>query len=260
MVDLKDFNARNQRDHIVDWIKKYFADNGDLNTTAVIGISGGKDSTVAAALLCEALGPDRVVAVLMPEGEQMDIMDSYKVVEALDIPSYNIYEINIGPTLEALYSQIGKPNLNDDIRTNTPARIRMTTLYMIAAKRHGRVCHTGNRSEAYVGYTTKYGDLAGDFSLFYNYTATEVVAIGDTFKNIPRELTHKAPSDGMSGKTDEEKLGFSYDDLDNYILNGVVPDVDTLYKINFKNKISSHKRSALRLPCPSQKRPRGEYF
>lgn len=195
------------------WIKNWFADK---EGPAVIGISGGKDSTVCAALLAEALGPERVVGVLMPNGEQADISDSREVVKLLGIKSY---EVNIGPAYTALFDAI---NVGKDLKdcklftTNTPARLRMTTLYGVAAAFGGYVCNTCNESEDWVGFSTKYGDAAGDFSLLNRLTKTEVVALGD-FMGLPEKLVHKTPSDGMCGKSDEDALGFTYEQLDDFI-------------------------------------------
>lgn len=253
MVELKNFFAEKQREYIVNFIKEYFVNQGGPNTKAVIGISGGKDSTIAAALLCEALGPEKVIGVLMPKGIQNDIKDSIKVCEILGIKYYNI---NIESAYLALCHSIDEEydydhccSDNSSIATNLPARLRMSTLYSIASLVGGRVCHTGNRSEAFVGYTTKYGDLAGDFSLFKNYTASEVIAIGETFKEIPYELIHKTPGDGMSGKSDEDNLGFTYEELDNYILHSKISNVDTCRKIQERNQMSRHK-SIINFPAP----------
>lgn len=248
MIEIKNFCVEKQFLNVIDWIKRYFAENGTPETKAVIGISGGKDSTIAAALLVRALGKDKVIGVLMPCGEQADIEDARRVVTALDIQSI---EINIGETMEAISNAI--PGTKGNVfLTNTPARLRMTALYGVAAQVGGRVCHTGNRSEMYIGYTTKYGDLAGDFSLFKRFTASEVIALGDYLTKtigLPTELVHKAPSDGMCGQTDEEKLGFSYEDLDNYILNDVTPPMDMFHKIVERHKVAKHK-DVINLPAP----------
>lgn len=252
-------------DNIVGWIKDYFVDQP--HTKAVIGISGGKDSTIAAALLVRALGPDRVIGVMMPQDKQSDIADSKKVCDVLKIPRLTI---DVGPACSALYRAIDEgydmdhcvEQQNKTVATNTPARIRMTTLYAVAALYHGRVCNTGNRSELYVGYTTKYGDLAGDFALLKNYTVREVLAIGDQLTEIPSELIHKAPADGMSGLTDEDNLGFTYAQVDALILNGVRPDIDTYTKIMTAHDRNTHK-DAIRLPAPMKSefvRPLGERY
>ena len=250
-------------ENIVSWIKDYFVDQP--NAKAIVGISGGKDSTIAAALLVRALGRDRVVGVMMPQDRQSDIVDSMTVCSLLHIPHLTI---DVGPACSALYRAIDEgydmdhcvEQQNATVATNTPARIRMATLYAVAALYHGRVCNTGNRSELYVGYTTKYGDLAGDFALLKNYTVREILAIGDQLSEIPKELIHKAPADGMSGVSDEEKLGFTYAQVDALILNGVRPDIATYEKIIAAHDRNTHK-NAIRLPAPEKSeymRPLGE--
>ena len=238
--------------NIIDSIRKYFVKNGNKDTKAIIGISGGKDSTIAAALLVRALGPERVIGVLMPNGVQDDIKDAYEVCHMLNI---KFYEINIAGPCQAIYNaiQCGYPGYdgligdNKKINTNTPSRVRMTILYAIAAMEHGRVINTGNASEKYVGYTTKYGDLAGDFALFTQYYVRDVVAIGD-YLELPRHLVHKEPSDGMSGKTDADNMGFTYEVLDNYLIDGIVPDVDTLKNIEDRHSRNEHKDN-VQIPC-----------
>ncbi len=241
-----EFNVVEEITNITNWLKEYFIESGP-NSKAVIGISGGKDSTIAAALLVRALGPERVIGVLMPQGEQTDIDDSKWVCDILGIESY---EINIKKSCDALYHELlaSGEDLNHTITTNTPARIRMTTLYMVAAAVGGRVANTCNYSEDYVGYSTKYGDLAGDFSVFKNYTVQEVLTIGDEL-NLPKELVHKIPSDGMCGKSDEDNLGFSYEVLDKYIREDIYPDYDTLKRIRELYKRNVHK-GCIQLPAP----------
>lgn len=242
------FNAKREVNHIIDKIKQYFLDNTtSADAPAIIGISGGKDSTIAAALLVRALGRDRVIGVLMPNGEQSDIADARRVCDCLSIKSY---EIDISKTTNALYEPLLSivkdaclvdRKLPNAVKTNTPARIRMATLYAIAAIFGGRVINTGNASELYVGYTTKYGDLAGDFAIFKNYYVREILAIGDALSELPRHLVHKAPADGMSGLTDENNLGFSYKILDEYLLDNKVPEYNIYRKIELKHKNNKHK-------------------
>ena len=199
------FDVEKNVEEIKKFIKDYFVNNGTPDTKAVIGISGGKDSTIAAKLLVDALGPHRVIGVLMPQNVQQDIDDSHKVCDILGIQKY---VVNIGPVCDELFKDFvanTRFSLNLQIVTNAPARIRMNVLYMVAAAVGGRVCNTGNASEAFVGYTTKYGDLAGDFALLKNFTVTEVFQIGD-YLGLPYDLVHKLPSDGMSGKSDEENI------------------------------------------------------
>ena len=236
------------REASVNWIKEYFKDNPDGK--AIIGISGGKDSTIAAALCVEALGADRVIGVLMPNGVQSDIEDSINVCDLLDI---KYHMVNIGAAYQVFTSDIGRtvfsgkvnqfslPKENSVYATNTPARFRMTTLYAIAAfYPNSRVVNTCNRSEDYVGYSTKYGDAAGDFSPLGNLTVREVLEIGDEL-GLPEHLVHKAPSDGMCGKTDEDNLGFTYEQLDDHILGTAAVDEEVVEKIERLHKTTRHK-------------------
>lgn len=241
------FDAELEIQYMITEIKKYFVKNGGKTTKAVIGISGGKDSTIAAALLCRALGSENVFGVLMPCGEQADIADSYKVVEHLHMP-YTV--VNIGSTMDALVEAIPEDHFgggNDVFYTNTPARLRMTTLYGIAALIGGRVVHTGNASEMYVGYTTKFGDMAGDFSIFYDFYVREILAIGDAL-NLPAALVHKAPGDGMTGKTDEDNFGFTYEILDAYLLDNKTPSYEVLRLIEERHERNAHKMRMLNIP------------
>ena len=240
------WNVETEIKNIIDDIRHYFATNGGPDTKAVIGISGGKDSTIAAALLVRALGAENVLGVLMPCGEQADIADSSKVVEYRHIPHV---EVNIGQAMEQLTEAIpgGLFGKNEVYYTNTPARLRMTTLYGIAALVGGRVVHTGNASEMYVGYTTKFGDMAGDFSIFYDFYVREILAIGDAL-NLPAELVHKAPGDGMTGKTDEDNFGFTYEVLDAYLLDNETPSYEVLRLIEERHKRNAHKMRMLNIP------------
>ena len=228
------FNRNKIKDDCVQWIKDFFEENGpDCN--AVVGISGGKDSSVVAALCTEALGNNRVIGVLMPCGSQNDIDMAYKLVNHLDI-SY--YVINIEPAVDAVKdSLIDLPVISRQTAINLPARIRMTTLYALSQSINGRVANTCNLSEDWVGYSTRYGDAAGDFSPLSNLTVTEVKEIGYAL-GLPEELINKVPVDGLSGKTDEENLGFTYDELDRYIRTGKISDakkkaiIDDLHRKN----------------------------
>lgn len=233
------FDAKKTKDDIVKWIARFFKKNGNPQTKAVVGISGGKDSSIVAALCKDALGKDRVLGVLMPQGNQGDIEMSYKLCAFLDIP---YLEINIKDTAAALYAGIEKTGLklNDVALFNTPARIRMAALYAVSAMCGGRVANTCNLSEDWVGYATKFGDGAGDFSPLAKLTVSEVIAVGRE-SGLPREFTHKTPLDGLCGKTDEENLGFSYAVLDKYIREGVCGDEKVKEKIDRLHKINLHK-------------------
>lgn len=249
------FNPVKEIESICTWIKNYFIENGPTSK-AVLGISGGKDSTVAAMLLVKALGNERVVGVRMPESVQEDIDDALNVCRILNIEHH---EIDIGPTCEKLYNAMqdgtmGDLMVNDQIRTNTPSRIRMATLYMVASVVGGRVANTCNWSEDYVGYSTKYGDLAGDFAILSRYTVREVITMGCVLSKefgIPVELIAKAPSDGMCGKTDEDNLGFTYDTLDSLLLDGIVPEYEIYKNIQERHKRNKHKTDAIKLPAPT---------
>lgn len=211
-------DPKKTKGEIIKWIRTYFEENGP-GCDAVIGISGGKDSSVVAALCVEALGKDRVFGVLMPQGEQADIADSHKLVSTLGIDHCLI---NIESPVSSLLFRIGhRMEVSDQARINLPARIRMATLYAVAQCRPngGRVANTCNRSEDFVGYSTKFGDSAGDFSPLANLMVHEVIQIGHEL-GLPAELVEKTPSDGLSGKSDEDNLGVSYDEIDRYIESG----------------------------------------
>ncbi len=226
------FNALQVKNECVAWIRRFFDENGpDCN--AVLGISGGKDSSIAAALCVEALGRDRVIGVLMPCGEQHDIDMAYLLVNHLGIRHY---EVNIKGALDGLLSAM-PIELSVQSRTNLPPRIRMSTLYAISQSVNGRVVNTCNLSEDWVGYSTRYGDAAGDFSPLCNLTVQEIKQIGRVL-GLPSVLVDKVPIDGLCGKTDEDNLGFTYAELDRYIRTGEIDDqakkarIDELHRRN----------------------------
>ena len=216
------FNAEKIKDEIIYWIQDFFNKNGK-NCKAVIGISGGCDSSVVASLCVEALGKDRVIGVLMPNGEQGDIAYAEMLVQHLQI---NSMVINIKESVTAILSEMAHKNrLFPSVQTsvNLPPRIRMATLYAISQSVNGRVANTCNLSEDWVGYSTRYGDSVGDFSPLSNLTKTEVKEIGHAL-GLPRMLVEKTPSDGLTGKSDEDNLGFTYEVLDRYIRTGEIDD------------------------------------
>lgn len=219
------FDAKKTKDECVQWIKNWFEKNGK-DCVAVIGISGGKDSTIAAALCVEALGKDKVIGIMMPQGKQ-SIQTSEEVIKYLGIKSYLS---NIKDAVEAIDNHVF-PTLSEQAKTNLPARIRMCTLYAYSQTLNGRVVNTCNKSEDWVGYATKYGDGAGDFSPLSNLLVREVKAIGYEL-GLPAEFIEKVPEDGLCGKTDEDNLGFSYEVLDAYIGDGIEPPAAIKEKID----------------------------
>ncbi len=227
------FEPLKVKDACVQWIRDWFEENGP-GCNAVLGISGGKDSSVCAALCAEALGAARVIGVTMPNGAQPDIDDSFRLIGHLGIRKYHV---NVGPAFEALMKeveeQLGGP-ASRQTRINMAPRLRMTALYAISQSNNGRVVNTCNLSEDWVGYSTRYGDAAGDFSPLGGLTVQEVVAVGKVL-GLPSDLVEKAPSDGLTGLTDEDNLGFSYAVLDKYIRTGVCEDPQTKARIDHKH-------------------------
>lgn len=268
------FNAIEAKNACVDWIKSWFDLNGQ-ECHAVIGLSGGKDSTVAAALCVEALGKDRVLGVFMPNRHQSDIADSYRVADFLDIKAVEVniedmvhaFRANImssiviaqedsflneTPALEDFYDSVQETS---QMITNLPPRIRMTTLYAIAQMlpMGGRVVNTCNLSETILSWETRWGDNVGDFSPLINFTATEVVQIGLTM-DLPRDLIEKIPADGMTGMSDEEAMGIPYSVCDTYLRTGTINDIEVVNKIEERASKFAFKRRPIpafdsHLPC-----------
>lgn len=226
------FDAEKVKNECVQWIRDFFEENGK-GCNAVVGISGGKDSSIVAALCVEALGKDRVIGVLMPCGEQHDIDMAKLLVETLGIKSYIV---NIKDAVDGIIKNIPF-ELQQQSLTNLPARIRMSTLYAVSQSNNGRVANTCNMSEDWVGYSTRYGDAAGDFSPCSHLVVREMKEIGRLL-GLPDVLVDKVPIDGLCGKTDEDNLGFTYAELDRYIREGVIDDpakkekIDTMHKRN----------------------------
>lgn len=231
------FDVKKTTESCIEWIRDFFEENG-RGCNAVIGISGGKDSSVAAALCVEALGKDRVIGVLMPKGEQHDIDCAYKLVNHLGIKHY---VVNIKDAVDGILNSLPKDmEIAEQTTINISPRIRMTTLYAISQSNNGRVVNTCNLSEDWVGYSTRYGDAAGDFSPLSKLTVTEVKEIG-RFLGLPDDLVDKTPIDGLCGKTDEENLGFTYAMLDKYIREGVIDDEKIKELIDRKHKANLFK-------------------
>lgn len=207
------------KEAIVKWIQDWFKENGP-DCKAVIGISGGKDSSIVAALCVEALGKDRVLGVMMPNGSNTQDSDSTKLIEHLGIGSVTV-------SIEEAYCDIvhnisvkGPIKMSDQAFINLAPRLRMTTLYAVSQSVNGRVANTCNLSEAYIGWETRWGDAVGDFAPLQGLTCSEVIALGKEL-DLPEDLVEKTPSDGLCGRSDEEAFGFSYDEVDRWIRLGV---------------------------------------
>lgn len=240
---MSNFDAKKVKNEIVEWIRDWFEQNGkDCN--AIVGVSGGVDSSVATALCVEALGKDRVFGVKMPCGEQPDIEYANMLIKHLGITSYTM---NIWDAVTAIDNQFPTDvEVSKQTAINLPPRIRMATLYAISQSLNGRVVNTCNMSESYVGFDTRYGDSAGDLSPLANLTKTEVIALAKEL-GLPDELVHKTPQDGLTGLTDEQSFGFSYAELDAYIRDGIEPNEEVKAKID-----SMHEKNLFKLqPMPS---------
>ena len=226
------FDAEKVRKDLVNWIREWVDSSGN-NCNVVLGISGGKDSTVAAALCVEALGKDRVIGVMLPNGEQKDISDSIRICELLGIKNFTI---NIAPALTESFNRLKELGIEitSQCEQNMPARERTKMIRAVCQCFNGRMVNTCNLSEDYVGYFTVGGDGDGDFSPLGNLTKSEVVEIGRVLC-LPKELIEKTPSDGLCGKTDEDNLGFTYEQLDQYIRTGDCDDKDAKVRIIKKN-------------------------
>lgn len=248
------FDVEEVTKEVVQWVRDWFERNGN-NCNATIGISGGKDSSVVAAICVEALGKDRVIGVLMPNNSQSDIDASYTLVNALGIKHI---EINIGDAVNSIINEMkheniyigeenhGNINVSQQTMINLPARIRMATLYAVSQSNHGRVANTCNLSEDCIGWSTRYGDSVGDFAPLSKLTSDEVIAIGE-YLGLPKELTRKTPSDGLSGKTDEDNFGFTYEVLNKYIRTGVCDNDEIKKKIDYMYEKNLFK--LLPMPC-----------
>ena len=243
------FDEKKVTKELLEWLRDWFLKNGkDCN--AILGISGGKDSTVTAALCVEALGKNRVIGVLMPNGEQKDISDSHRVCKLLGIQNVTInikdaVEAEKRVVLEAIKA-LGKDELTSQTLINLPPRIRMATLYALSQTMNGRVMNTCNLSEDWIGYSTRWGDSVGDVAPLANFTVEEVRKIGLAL-GLPYDLVYKTPSDGLCGKTDEDNLGFTYATLDKYLRTGICEDPKIKELIDRKHAINEFKLK----PIPS---------
>ena len=236
------FNVEKVTNDLVKWLNDWFNENGP-GCNAVIGISGGKDSSVTAALCVRALGADRVIGVLMPNGEQYDINVSEALVRHLGIRSY---VVNIKDAYEGVVNaaKAAGVELSNQSYINLAPRIRMSTLYAVSQSYNGRVINTCNLSEDWVGYSTRYGDSVGDVCPLGKLTVAEVKEMG-TYLGLPDMFVHKVPSDGLCGKTDEDNLGFTYAVLDRYIRTGEIDDPAVKEKIDRMHRLNLYKLSMM---------------
>ncbi|MDO5491102.1 MAG: NAD(+) synthase [Bacillota bacterium] len=238
------FDAEKVKNDIVRWIREWFEENGK-GCPAVIGLSGGKDSSIVAALCVEALGADRVFGVMMPNGKQFDIDVSHALAEHLGIRAI---VFNIRDAYDGVVGELMKhfDEFSAQAKTNLPPRLRMAVLYAVSQNIGGRVANTCNLSEDWVGYNTKYGDGAGDFSPLSKLTVQEVKAVGRAL-GLPPMFVDKVPIDGLQAKTDEDNLGFTYTVLDRYIREGVCEDEEIHRKIDEKHRANLFKLQPM--PC-----------
>lgn len=237
------FDAKKVKEQLVEWLRNYFDNNGQP-INAVVGCSGGKDSTVVLAALTEAIGVDRIYAVLMPNGEQADIEDSYKVCEFLGLKPY---VCNIQDGYNGILGAVaGEFELSEQTKINLAPVLRMATLKAVSQSVNGRFTCNGNLSEAYIGWFTIDGDDRGSVKPLINMTVTEVIAVGKEL-GLPDWMINKVPADGLCGKTDEDKFGFSYKVLDRYIRTGEIDDGEIKEKID-----AMHQKNAFKLkPMPA---------
>lgn len=239
----KPFDAAKQFARIEEWLLKYMEENGTPETPVIVGLSGGKDSTITAAACAKILGPSRVLGISMPDSHQTSD-DAYNIAQELGI-KYDLFPV--AKITALMLGMISFPN--DTVKWNLAPRIRMTMLYMIANQLSGRVANTCNLSETWVGYDTRWGDQCGDFSLFQNYTATEVKEIG-RYLGVSEKWIEVPPSDGLCGMTDEERWGFTYKELDTY-LRGQDIDPEVEAKIRQMNRAAIYKIISIKIPAVS---------
>lgn len=234
------FDAKKAKEGLVKWMENYFKDIPEVKL--VVGLSGGKDSTIVAAVGCEAIGKDRVIGVFMPNGTQHDIQDAYDVAEYLGIQTY---DINIQGAVEYILSEMraekNSIEITEQTKINLPPRIRTDSLFAIAQSFNGRVSCNCNLSEDWIGYSTYGGDDFGSFGPLRGLTVTELRQVGKEL-GLPDRFINKTPQDGLCGKTDEDNFGFTYEVLDKYIRTGEIEDQE------IKNKIDSmHEKNLFKL-------------
>ena len=253
-------NVEKLTNEVIAWIQDWFNNKSGNAKGVILGISGGKDSSIVAALCAKALGKDKVYGVLMPNGEQKDIDDAIEICEFLGI-KYRV--VNINKVVESIESAIrySKSYYKNDFvnnflplsihtKTNIPPRVRMTILYAIGQELGYRVVGTGNFSERFVGYFTKWGDGACDFNPIGSLNTEEIIAVGN-YLNLPGHLVNKEPADGLCGKTDEENLGYSYEDVNTFSIYKTCGDEEIDKKIEKAHLYGQHKLNLIPMFIPS---------
>lgn len=240
------FDAKKEVNLIISNIRKYFEDNnlGGI----IIGISGGKDSAVVAALFCKAIGSENVIGVTMPcHSNSLDKSDAEIISDKY---GFQMINIDLTDTFDTFKKQINYDDVhleNSDI--NLKPRLRMATLYYLAplfSSVKGKtyiVAGTGNKCEIYVGYFTKGGDGTSDINVLANYSVSEVIKIGQ-YLSVPEEVLYKKPSDGLSNLSDEDKLGVTYEEIENYMSDSYVKDTSKQI-IKKMHDTSAHKKGAI---------------
>ena len=239
-------DGKSLKDGCVAWIRDWFAPFGPTST-AVLGMSGGKDSTVAAALCAEALGPERVIGVAMPaDGQSLNEAD--EICKFLGIRYYCLPIGKIEAAADELGTILSPNGFSNQTEQNIPPRIRMMMLYAVAQSSNGFVANTCNLSEDYIGYATLFGDAAGSFSPLGKLVVREVLAIGHEL-GLPSKWVDKTPDDGLPHSCpDEAKFGFTYATLDRYIREGICEDAEVKAKIDRMHSRNLFKTEILHIP------------
>lgn len=244
---MKEFNVEKETKNVIEFIRDYYKKN-NLGG-AIIGISGGKDSAVVAALFTKALGKENVIGVTMPcHSNKNDKTDARLISDYYGFEMINFDITGVFDSFKEELNNLG--NFKDDEIKNSDInlkpRLRMSTLYYLAALYSAikgktyLVAGTSNKCELYVGYFTKGGDSVHDISPIADFTVDEVIKIGEYLK-VPEKVLYKAPNDGLSNQTDEDKLGVKYKEIASYIDDENSVDEKTKEKIKRLHNASKHK-------------------
>ncbi len=239
-----EFNAQEHATKIIDFIRDYYQKN-NLGGV-VLGISGGKDSGVVAGLFAKAIGPENVIGVTLPcHSKSQDANDAVLVAEKFGFKLINLDLTSVYDQFEEEAKKIDDFVVSEDSEINLKPRLRMSSVYYLAqmyTKKTGKVylvAGTGNKCEIYVGYFTKGGDGVSDINVLGDLTVEEVIKVGEVI-GVPEQVLYKAPSDGLSGKTDEDRLGFTYADVAK-VINGEPVDENVKAVIERKHAANQHK-------------------